>query len=79
MDIFNVIISAFSEGGYGLVIVVGLIYLARLIMRKLGEMNTKIDVLKDEVASLKVSQERYVTAIKLCDNPDCAVKQKLGL
>lgn len=79
---FEVLFKAFAEGGWPLLICVivisAVIFISKKILSRMKEMETKIDSLRDEVTSLKVGNERYLTAIKSCTHEDCKVKQLFG-
>lgn len=78
MEFIGPIIEAFNAGGFTLVLVLvlisGIIYIGKNMMKKMKEMGDKIDTMKEEITEIKLQNEKYITAIKFCDKPDCKLK-----
>lgn len=78
MEISSIINAAFEAGGMSLVLftilVSGAIYVFKKMMSRISDMDSKIDTMKDEITEIKLQNEKYITAIKFCDKPDCKLK-----
>lgn len=75
----EVINNAYSVGGFGLALMTVIIYGVRWIYKQFKDLNKSLLDVKEQLSSLRVEQEKYITAIKMCDSPECKVKKALGL
>lgn len=74
----DIITNAYSVGGVGLALVIGLVSAVKWLYSQFKELNAKIDLLTKEVADLRVESTKYKTLIRSCTHDDCKIKQLLG-
>lgn len=79
----DILLNAFAQGGWGLLVAVALAYAIKFLYGKLtkrfDELNGKIDGLRDEVTALKVESTTFKTAIRSCGHQDCPTKKLLNI
>lgn len=73
----DILTNAYSVGGIGLTLLIGIISAMKWLFGQFKELNEKIDTLKDNISDLRVSQERYIQMIKNCSNPECPNRNKI--